>query len=443
MSLKIYNTLTRKKEIFKPIHKDYAGIYSCGPTVYNYAHIGNLRTYIFNDFLKRTLKFLSYRVRHVMNITDVDDKTIKESKKQGVSLNDFTRKYEKIFINDLKELNIEKPKYILRATENIPDMVKIIEKLMKKGYAYKTCDGIYFSIKKFKNYGKLANLGKRKGKEISRISSDEYNKKNVQDFALWKFNTEEDVFWNTNIGKGRPGWHIECSAMSMKVLGEKIDIHTGGNDLIFPHHTNEIAQSEASTGKKFVNYWMHAGFLRMKDEKMSKSKGNILILKDIIKKGFSPMDYRYLCLTTHYREPLIFSFENLEAAKKSLQRLRNIIFETKGDGTTNKNYLEKFKKAVEDDLNIPKALQIMWIFLRDKNANGKIRTIKKMDEILGLKLLEKEKTQVPSEINKLAEERQKARENKDWKKSDEIRENIKKQGYVIEDTERGYILKKR
>ena len=250
MALKIYNTLTREKQEFKPIHKGSVGIYSCGPTVYNYAHIGNLRTYIFNDVLKRSLIFLGFKVDHVMNITDVDDKTIRESKNHGMKLKSFTQKYEKIFFSDLNELNILKPNHILRATESISAMVRIIKVLLEKGYAYKTSYGIYFSISKFKDYGKLARLKKvRKTKE--RIDKDEYDKKNLRDFALWKFWTSEDgeVFWDTEIGKGRPGWHIECSAMSMKILGDNFDIHTGASDLIFPHHTNEIAQSEAATGK--------------------------------------------------------------------------------------------------------------------------------------------------------------------------------------------------
>ena len=443
MTLKLYNTLTRKKEVFKPIHKDYVGIYSCGPTVYNYAHIGNLRTYIFGDILKRSLQFLNYKVKHVMNITDVDDKTIKGSVKEGISLKDFTRKYERIFFEDLEELNIFKPNYLLRATENIHAMVDLIEKLLKKGYAYKTNDGIYFSVNKFKDYGKLARLGKLK-KSVSRISNDEYDKDNVQDFALWKFytNGDGDVFWDTKLGKGRPGWHIECSAMSMKVLGERFDIHTGANDLIFPHHTNEIAQSEAATGKKFVNYWLHAGFLTMKEGKMSKSLGNILTLKNLKEKEFSPLDYRYMTLTTHYRDSLQFSIENLEAAKNSYERLKNIIGELKDNGKINKKYLEEFRKAIEDDLNMPIELQILWKMLRDKKAQGKFATIKKMDEVFGLKLLEKEKIEIPAEVLKLVKEREQLRREKNWSKSDEMRRRINKLGYAVDDTDDGSKVRK-
>ena len=444
MALKVYNTLTRKKQEFKPIKEGYVGMYSCGPTVYNYAHIGNLRTYIFNDFLKKSLEFLGYKVNHVMNITDVDDKTIKGSQKEKVSLEEFTKKYERIFFNDLNALNIKKPNHIIHATESITDMVNLIKKLIKKGYAYKAEDGIYFSIDKFKNYGKLANL-KKNNSSKERIKNDEYDKENMRDFALWKFYTKEDgnVCWDTEIGKGRPGWHIECSAMSMKILGESFDIHTGAVDLIFPHHTNEIAQSEAATGKLFVKYWLHGGFLTMKEGKMSKSLGNVVYLANIEKKGFYPLDYRYMCLTAHYRSPLIFTIENLESARNSYQRLKNIISEIRDDKKTNKNSLEEFKKAIEDDLNIPKALQVLWSLVRDEKAQGKYQTIKKMDEVLGLKLLEKETIIVPAEVLELVEEREKARKEKNWKKADELRKKVNELGYQINDTENGAEVKKK
>ena len=444
MGLKFYNTLTRKKEVFKPIHKNKVGMYSCGPTVYDYAHVGNLRTYIFNDVLKRSLEFLGYKVTHVMNITDVDDKIIKASLEHGTSLKHFTREYEKIFFEDLKELNIKKPTRVLRATESINDMIGIIKKLLEKGAAYKTNDGIYFDIGKSKDYGKLAQLGKMK-KTKSRIASDEYDKKNVNDFALWKFRVDEDGenFWGAPFGKGRPGWHIECSAMSMKILGPSLDLHTGAIDLIFPHHTNEIAQSEAVTGKKFVRYWLHAGFLTLEKAKMSKSLGNILKLKDVKEMGFSPLDYRYLILTTHYREPLVFSTKNLQSARTSLKRIKNIISELKDGKKTNKKYLANFKKSLEDDLNMPNALQILWNLLRDEKAEGKIQTIKKMDEVFGLNLLKKEKFSIPPNIKTLAEERQKARSEKDFGKADELRDKINALGYFIEDMGEKYSIKKR
>jgi len=440
--LKVYNTLTRKKENFVPLNKGKVGIYSCGPTVYSYAHIGNLRTYIFNDIFRRSLEFLGYKVKHVMNITDIDDKTIKASQENKESLKDFTKKYEKAFLQDISELNIITP-IILRATDNISGMVDMISKLLEKGYAYKTEDGIYFSVDKSKDYGKLVRLGKIK-KTKQRISSDEYDKNNIRDFALWKLYSKEDgnVFYDTKIGKGRPGWHIECSVMSTKSLGDSFDIHTGALDLKFPHHTNEIAQSEAATGKKFVKYWIHSGFLNMKDGKMSKSLGNILTLKEIRERKFDPLDFRYLTLTTHYRKPLYFSIEKLDVAKTSYQRLRNIISEIKADKKTNKEYLVGFEKAIEDDFNIPEALQVLWGLVRDSKAEGKINTIKKMDEVFGLDLLKKEKVSIPIDIKKLVSDREKARKDKSWEKADALRKVLTKKGYSVEDTSEGSKVRK-
>ncbi|MFA4960873.1 MAG: cysteine--tRNA ligase [Candidatus Pacearchaeota archaeon] len=443
MALKLYNTLTRKKELFKSIKRGEVGMYSCGPTVYNYAHIGNLRTYIFNDFLKKFLQFLGYNVIHAMNLTDVDDKTIKGSQKEGMSLKDFTEKYTKIFFEDLHALNISDPTYIIKATDSIDYIVELVKILLEKGYAYKAEDGIYFSIEKSKGYGKLAQLEKITEKK-ERVKNDEYDKENAQDFALWKYWTKEDgnVYWETEIGKGRPGWHIECSAMSMKYLGESIDIHTGAVDLIFPHHTNEIAQSEAATGKKFVNYWLHGGFLNM-GEKMSKSKGNVVYLSNLKEKGYNPLHYRYFVLSSHYRMPLIYNEEALTSAKNSYQRLKNIIKEFKDDGDINKKYLDDFKRVLEDDLNTPQALAVLWQLVRDENAKGKIKTIAEIDKVFGLNLLKKEKIDVPKEIEKLVKERQKAREEKNWKKSDELRDKIKEMGWNIKDVEDGWEVEKK
>ena len=441
--LKLYNTLTRKKENFKEIEKGRVGFYSCGPTVYNYAHIGNLRFFIIADLLKRVLLFDEFKVKHVMNITDVDDKTIKGSRNEKLSLKKFTEKYEKIFLKDIEELNILLPEVMPRATEHIKEIVSLIKKLMDKGYAYKSEDGIYFSVSKFKGYGKLAHLDKIKVQK-SRVKNDEYDKENLRDFALWKFYSEEDgdVFWNTELGKGRPGWHIECSAMSSKYLGETFDIHAGGSDLIFPHHTNEIAQSEAASGKKFVNYWIHGGFLTMKEGKMSKSLGNILTLKDLKEKGFSPLDYRYLCLTSHYRGQLLFMDETLEAAKNALSRLKNILSELKDDGKLNEKYLKDFEKAINDDLDMPKALQVLWKLVREEKAEGKYQTIKKMDEVFGLGLLKKEEVEIPKEILDLLKKREEARKKKDFKLSDEIRKKIKDKGFFVDDTYEGQRLRK-
>ncbi len=443
MVLKLYNTLGRKKQTFKPINDGKVGMYSCGPTVYNYAHIGNFRTYLLNDLIKRSFRFLGYQVNHVMNITDVDDKTIKGSIREGISLKAFTEKYTKIFFDDFDLLNIERPTHVLKATETIPEMVSIIKNLMKKGYAYKADDGIYFSISKFKNYGKLAQLTKSKDQK-ARVKNDEYDKENAQDFALWKFWSESDgqVFWETEIGKGRPGWHIECSAMSSKILGNHFDIHTGAVDLIFPHHTNEIAQSECASGEKFVNYWVHGGFLTMPEGKMSKSIGNVVYIKTLTEQGYKPLDYRYMCLTTQYRMPLTFSEDSLQSAKASLSRLKNICSNLEDDRKENKKYLSEFKKAIEDDLNMPKALAVLWELVRDEKAEGKFQTIKKMDEVFGLKLFEKETIVIPKEIKSIAEERLSAKKNKDFKKSDELREKLKSLGWNIKDSKEGYELEK-
>ena len=445
MPLKLYNTLTRKKEIFKPIKKNSVGMYVCGPTIYDHAHIGNLRAYLFADILRRYFEFKKYKIKEVMNLTDVDDKTIRDSQKKKKSLKEFTLEYEKGFLEDIKSMNLELPEVIPKATEHIGEMVDLIKNLLKKKIAYKTEDGIYFSINKFKDYGKLSGvkISELKTGASERVGEDEYEKENAKDFALWKFYTKEDgnVFWETEIGKGRPGWHIECSAMSMKYLGKSFDIHIGGEDLIFPHHENEIAQSEALTGKKFVNYWLHNGWVLVDGKKMSKSLKNFYNLKDIVKKGYSPLHLRYFYLTKYYKQKFNFSWENLNAAKNSWQSLKNIISELKEDKEINKKYLKEFEKAMDDDLNTPKALQVLWKLVRDKKAQGKWGTIKEMDKVFGLNLFEKEK--IPKEILKLVKERVKARAEKDWKLADKLREKINKLGYSVDDTDKGSkIIKK-
>lgn len=456
--LKLYNTLTRKKEIFKPIKNKNVGIYSCGLTVYNYGHIGNYRAFVFSDILTRYLEFSGYNVNKIVNLTDVDDKTIKGSIKEGKSLKEYTQKYEKAFFEDEQKLNIRKADKYPKATEHIKEMIELIKKLMKNGYAYKTEDGIYFNVKKFKDYGKLAHIKLKNLKENARVNSDEYDKENAKDFALWKFYNPEDgkVFWETEIGKGRPGWHIECSVMSSKYLGQPFDIHTGGVDLIFPHHENEIAQSEAGNNKKFVNYWLHNEHIMVDGKKMSKSLGNYYTLRDIK----NPIALRYFYLTGHYKSQLNFTMENLENAENSYERLKNIIenlIDSSNNPTgnnaskssakreevdINNSYLEEFKKAMDDDLDTPKALQILWKLVRDENAQGKIATIKKMDEVFGLKLLEKEKIEIPENISKLLKEREQARKNKNWKLADELRDKINKLGYSVDDTNEGGKVKK-
>jgi len=447
--LKFYNTLTRKKEVFKPIHKEYVGIYSCGPTVYWYQHIGNLRTYIFSDVLKRVLEFSGYKVKHIINITDVghltsdadtgEDKMEKAAAKEGKSAKEIADYYFSVFDEDLKKLNIIQPTKWTKATEHIKEQIGLIKELEKKGYTYKTSDGIYFDTSKDKSYGKLAKLDREKLKAGKRV--DLGDKKNTTDFALWKFSSAEDKRqqeWDSPWGKGFPGWHIECSAMSMKYLGEQFDIHTGGLEHVQVHHTNEIAQSENATGKKpFVKYWIHAGWLLSNGEKISKSKGGLFTISELEERGFNPLSYRYFVLTAHYKKPLDFSLEKLQGAQNSYERLKNITAELKDDKKENKKYLEEFKKAVEDDLNMPEALQVLWKMLRDEKAKGKLNTIKDMDKVLGLKLLEKEKIKVPESVAKLVKDRENARKNKDWKKSDELRDKINKLGYSVADTNEG------
>lgn len=453
-NLYLYNTLTRKKEIFKPIEKGRAGIYSCGPTVYDYAHIGNLRTYIFNDILKRVLLYNGYEAKHVMNITDVDDKIIKRMHEEKLTLQELTHKYEKTFFENLSELNVILPDIRPRATEHIHEMVEIIKNLMKKGYAYKTEDGVYFSVSKFRKYGKLARLVPEALKQTGRVQSDNYEKEQANDFALWKFWKQDDgkVSWSTDIGKGRPGWHIECSAMSMRYLSEHFDIHTGAADLTFPHHENEIAQSEASTRKKFVNYWLHAGFLKLAEGKMSKSLGNIITLHILKEQGFAALDFRYLCLTTHYRDELAFTYENLQSAKNSYAALKNKVREIKRTlditgirGTEVQPYKQEFLEAVNDDLNMPKALALFHKMLKSgqlKNSE-KYSLILDFDKVFGLNLDKEEKAIViPEEIKKLVEDRNKARTAGMWEVADSLREKIKSMGYSIDDTEQGTEIKK-
>jgi len=456
MPLKIYNTLTRKKEIFKPLKKRRVGLYTCGPTVYWYQHIGNLRTYIFADILKRTLEFNNYKVKQIMNVTDVghltsdadegEDKMEKAAAKEGKKAKDIANYYLKIFKQDFKKLNISEPDIWCKATEHIKEQIELVKILEKKGFTYKTSDGIYFDTSKLKDYGKLAKLNIKGLQEGKRVKVGE--KKNKTDFALWKFSEKLGVRqqeWDSPWGVGFPGWHIECSAMSSKYLGKQFDIHTGGIDHIPIHHTNEIAQSESAFGKKpWVKYWMHGAFLtNKKGDKISKSKGGLYTISELEKEKFEPLIYRYFCLTTHYRKQLIFSLENLETAKNSYSRLKNLISEIKDCGKINKKYLKEFEKAMNGDLNTPNALQVLWKLVRDKKAEGKIKTIEKMDEVFGLKLLEKEKVEVPIEIKKLVEERNSARKNKDWKKADEIREKINKLGYILEDTKEGSEVKRK
>lgn len=408
MVLRFYNTLTRKKDEFKPLRKDFVRIYSCGPTVYDYPHIGNLRAFVFYDLLRRYLKYRGFAVKQIMNITDVDDKTIRNSRKEGLTLKNFTQKYAKIFFDELGKMNIETFELYPKATEHIQEMVDLIKILLEKGIAYKGRDSsVYYKISKFKNYGRLSKLDISKLKAGARVSQDEYTKDEAKDFSLWKSWNPDDgnVFWETEIGKGRPGWHIECSVMSTKYLGPTLDIHTGGVDLIFPHHENEIAQSEAATGKQFVRYWLHNEHVMVEGKKMSKSLGNYLTLKDIIERGHDPLAVRYALISTHYRSKLNITDKALWAAKQSIEKIHNfvdLLKEVEGrkeskevDGLI-KNVQKDFREAMDDDLDIGTALAKVFDFIREvnklienkemgkENAKDCLKTIKRFDKILGI-----------------------------------------------------------
>ena len=452
----LHNTLSNKKELFKPIKAGRVGIYNCGPTVYDRAHIGNLRTFVMDDIVRRVFEYNDFEVTQVMNLTDVDDKTIRRATQEKKKLGDLTKYYEKAFLDDIHAMNILTPHKLLRATESIDGMVTLIVKLIDKGFAYKADDGVYMSIEKVAGYGELAHL-KPSAEKKSRIANDEYDKESPQDFALWKFESPEDngATWDAPFGRGRPGWHIECSAMSMSVLGDTIDIHTGATDLIFPHHTNEIAQSESATGKPFVHYWLHGGFMNVRDEKMSKSKNNFLKLADLEENHISPLAFRYWLLTAHYRSLVNFSLEAVTAAQNAFIRLADAFISFKSDkaGVIDGNFQEKWKTAINDDLNMPEAISLTWKLIKDHHLSpaDKRATLLDFDRVFGLGLSAIEKLDdspasiesLPPEIFALSEARDEARIAKDWKKSDALRKEIESRGYDIKDTEEGSILKKK
>lgn len=459
MGLELYNTLNRKKELFKSLKSNNVGFYSCGPTIYWFQHIGNLRTYIFNDLLKRVLLYNKYKVKHVMNYTDVghltsdsdtgEDKMEKAVKREGKTAKEVSDYYAKIFEEDCRKLNIIKPKIVCKATDHIKEQIDLIRKLEKKGYTYKTSDGIYFDTSKLNDYGKLANLNIKDLQEGKRIDIRE--KRSKTDFALWKFSSENEKRqqeWDFEGRKGYPGWHLECSAMSSKYLGKQFDIHTGGKEHIPVHHTNEIAQSESAFGKKpWVKYWVHSEWLTFKGEKISKSTGGLYTISELEKKGFNPLDFRYLCLTASYRKGLNFDLTSLEAARNSYERLKNIILDLKNKKDSKggiKEYKKKFLEAVNDDINIPKALALTWEMLKDNGLGSREKyfLIVDFDKVFGLDLKNIRKEIIPEEIKLLAEERENYRKLKDFKKSDEIREEIKKKGYHVEDSSKGYEIKK-
>jgi len=439
MDIQLYNTLSRQKEVFRPIKTGEVSMYHCGPTVYNTPHIGNYRTFVMDDFIRRLFEFNDYKVNQVMNITDVDDKTIRGSRAENIPLGKFTKKYEELFLEEIESLNIKKPQHLIRATEYIQEMIDLVSKLIKNQFAYSTKDGIYLAIEKVKDYGKLVQLDQTKITK-ERIANDEYDKDNPRDFSLWKFRTEEDgdIHWETPFGSGRPGWHIECSAMAMKILGETIDIHTGGSDLAFPHHTNEIAQSECATGHQFVKYWMHGAFMNVSNEKMAKSKGNFLKIKDLIDQSVSPLAYRYWLLTAHYRSPVNFTFEAVKGAQNALIRLMKIVVSYPKGGSIIPKYKQKFLTFINDDLDLPKAVALAWELIADSKQGeaDKRATLLDFDRVFGLKLdtiPEISQEVIPPEIQALMDVREEARQAKDWAKADALRLEIENRGYSVVD----------
>lgn len=456
--MRFFNTLSGKIEPFQPITDGEVKLYTCGPTVYDYAHIGNFRAYVFEDLLKRFLIYQGYRVVHVMNITDVDDKTIKGANAQGVTLHEYTRKYIDAFFEDIDTLNIARADHYPRATEHIPDMVKMIEGLVEKGYAYQKDGSIYYSIAQFPAYGRLSRIKLQDLKPGDRVESDEYEKESAHDFALWKHKKEGEPFWETGIGPGRPGWHIECSAMSSRYLGETFDIHCGGMDNIFPHHENEIAQSEAYFGKKFVHCWLHCHHLIVDGEKMSKSRGNQYTLRDLLKKNIDPRVIRLLLLSTHYRKMLNFTFEAVKQTASSLMRAEDFLLELrtrqfeKGENREVLRLVEKaqegFISGLSDDLNISVALRALFELIRKVNtlmARGKIFSqdaerlmalLRSFDRVLGVLPREAEDS-LPAEIMEKITVRERARAEKNYELADKIRDELLQEGIVLEDTRDG------
>ncbi len=459
MDLKLYNTLSRRKEVFKPIKKGRAGVYTCGPTVYDYAHIGNFRSFIFADILGRTLRKFGYKTKQILNITDVghlvsdgdsgEDKLERAAAAEKKTAAEIASFYEKDFLSNFGKLGADTARFSFpRASEHIKEQIELVKKLKKKGFTYQTSDGIYFDTSKLKNYGKLGRISQTKLKSGARVAVNP-EKKNPADFALWKFSKpgeKRQQEWPSPWGKGFPGWHIECSAMSMKYLGKHFDIHTGGIDLIPVHHVNEIAQSETATGVKFVNFWLHPNFVKIENEKMSKSLGNIITPSQVETRA-DIAAYRYWLLTSHYRKIANFSWEGLAAAENALRKISSHLALCGGrSGKTDRKYLNKFLKALSDDLNTPKALSVLWALIKDKKIlpADKKKTILEFDEILGLGVGKKKTAEIiPPEIIKLAEERDNFRKNKEWQKSDELRAEISKLGYLIEDTPTGCRLKKK
>jgi cysteinyl-tRNA synthetase len=465
-----FNTETRRKELFQPAHQPVK-MYTCGPTVYHFAHIGNFRTYVFEDILRKTLKFFGYQIIQVMNITDVDDKTIRGAMEKNVSLEEYTHPYKNAFFVDLQTLGIERAEYYPAATQYINYMIDFIQKLLDKGFAYKSNDkSIYYPIDKCPHYGRLSHLKLNElkvGAGDMCIAADEYDKENVGDFVLWKaYDAKRDgkIFWESPFGPGRPGWHLECSTMAMTLLGETLDIHVGGVDNIFPHHENEIAQSESCTGKPFVKYWLHSEHLVVNHKKMSKSLGNFFTLRDLLNKGYSGIEVRYLLVQSHYRTQLNFTFEGLDGAKTVLEKFNHFILRMQEVADTHtestqgyipilQNTLNQFAESLADDLNLSQALASVFDLMHEinqlydqevltpKDAAGVLYVMEQINHVLGIFNFDTE-GEIPQEMHNLLEKRTKARSERDWKLADQLRQEILNNGYVIEDTPHGPRLKK-
>lgn len=470
MGLKLFNTLSRSIQEFVPLAPPRVGMYCCGPTVYDFAHIGNWRTFVFGDLVRRTLEFKNFSVTHVMNITDVEDKIIRNVREKKTTLREFTGQYEAAFLEDLKTLNCLEPHRKPRATEYIAEIIALIERLLAQGFAYKAEGSVYFSIEKYRaagrTYGKLLKLNFEELRTGERVKSDEYAKESVADFALWKARVPEDgdIFWPSPFGEGRPGWHIECSAMSMKILGPGFDLHLGGEDLIFPHHEDEIAQSEGATGKPFAKYWLHGAHLLVEGKKMSKSLGNYFTLRDLQARGFSGREIRRLLLSAHFRETFNFTLDGLQGAKISLARideclskLREISQASAAAASSsldaiNASVLQRFGEALDDDLNVSAAWAVVFEWIGDINrriaensitapdAAAALTTWAKIDSVLGVGT--KSEAEIPAEISALLDARQAARKEKNFKRSDEIRAELQAKGWTIEDMAKGPKLKK-
>lgn len=460
MSIKIFNTLTRKKEDFKPIDEKEIRMYSCGPTVYYFAHIGNLRAYLFMDNLRRVLKYNGYNLKHVMNITDVghlvsdadegEDKMMKAAKRENKNPFEIAQFYMDAFLADIDKLNVDRPEIIARATEHIDIMEEYVKKIIENGFSYQTEDTVYFDTSKLDRYGVLSNRKVEDQKAGARVEFDQ-NKRNISDFALWIKAPENHIMkWDSFFGKSYPGWHLECSAMGYKYLGEQFDIHTGGVDHIPIHHENEIAQSKGFSGKIPANYWMHVEFLQINGGKMSKSLNNLYTLKDLEEKGYEPLVYRMFNFTSNYRAQINFTFEAMDSAKTALNRLREgYLKHAEGNDDVSdeiiKEYEEKFLEAINDDLNMPVAMSVVWDVVKNTNKSKKLQNLLlKFDEVLGLDLknYKKEENVLPEEIENLVEERNMARTNKNWAESDRIRDILIEKGYTVKDSKEGTIVEK-